>query len=482
MAPPTSAARPKRAGDDFARTNHHDHHPRKKPRFDPRNPSTLAADAPTAAADGGDGDGDDVLDELILDADIIGKSGPQIKRNAVNIDGYESDSENDNFDARAAERGRGKKGGDDGGVEEEEEEEDMFADLDEKAEAKTDDVRDESRKGKKDVRFLDAEEIEGQVKSSTSGGHVSADLLQGQRRHQREASSSSSSGSDEERDLLPGEMEDDLAAEVGAGGKKRHAPRLDAFNLKEEEEDGRYDEAGNYVRKAVDPEAGNDGWLEGVSKKDVRRAREAQEKREGERRRKAEEDDAVLTGDVLATLIAGLETGETPLEALKRLNARGRKGKKESVAVPKWKRKKRREEDGMEVDGDVNGGASITAEEEAAETRRKQAVEAITGAADALYSRAQHDVYDTEREMLMRQYARETGEEWRPAAAAAVQGGSGDDDSRWEYRWDGGESHGPYDGATMKAWNEAGYFAGGVEFRKVGGGGGGEWDRVLDVR
>ena len=35
---------------------------------------------------------------------MIGKSGAQTKRNAVNIDGYESDSDNDNFDARAADR------------------------------------------------------------------------------------------------------------------------------------------------------------------------------------------------------------------------------------------------------------------------------------------------------------------------------------------------------------------------------------------
>ena len=108
---PTSEARPKRAGDEFARAYENT---TKKPRFDYRNPSTLAADAPE--------------EDIILDADVIGKGGRQIKRNAVNIDGYESDSDNDNFNARAAERERRKSGDP---KSKEEEEDDMFADLEE---------------------------------------------------------------------------------------------------------------------------------------------------------------------------------------------------------------------------------------------------------------------------------------------------------------------------------------------------------------
>ena len=111
-------------------------------------------------------------------------------------------------------------------------------------------------------------------------------------------------------------------------------------------------------------------------------------------------------------------------------------------------------------------------------------MEAITGASDALYSRQQQEVYDTEREALMRQYKRETGEDWQPPAAAGADDGVGGDlNSQWEYRWsdarDGGDHHGPYDGPTMKAWEAAGYFGEGVEFRRVGDNG---WSRVLDVR
>lgn len=441
----------------------------KKPRFDYRNPSTLAADAPE--------------DDVILDADVIGKSGNQTKRNAVNIDGYESDSDNDNFNERAAERAQRNEGPKKGQSSKDEDEDDMFADLEEDVQGTNDGDEDEDlgREGKprkKDVKFLDAEDIEGQVANSKSGGRVSADLLQNGKQRAREGSADteSSSGDDEARDLMPEEMDDDVAAEIGAGGKKKHAPRLDAFNLRDEEEEGRFDESGNFIRKAMDPDAVNDTWLDGLSKKDLRKAKEAEEKREEERRKKAMESDAVLTSDSLSTLLSHLETGETPLEALQRLG----RSKAKDIKVPKWKQKR------MKNKMDIDEADSSTAESDPTETARKQAVEAITGAADAIYSREQHEIYETERELLLRQYKRETGEDWQaPASANAVSGDNAEKDAQgemWEYRWsdarDGGESHGPYDGPTMKAWNEAGYFGEGVEFKKIGEV---EWSRLLDV-
>ncbi|KAK3048835.1 hypothetical protein LTR09_009730 [Extremus antarcticus] len=451
-------APPKRAAEDFNRTA-------KKPRFDARNPSTLAPDEPE--------------EDLILDADIIGKSGAQLKRNAVNIDGYDSDSDNDNFNERAAERERSKKGA---GAGSKDEEDDMFADLEEADGDEDEDVAAAGKKSKKDVRFLEQGQVEGEVLGSTSGGHVSAEVLrgrEGKKRQEKQAEESeSSSGEEEDRDQLPEEMEDELAAEIGAGGKKKHAPRLDAFNLREEEEEGRYDEAGNFVRKAMDPDAVNDSWLDGLTRKDMKRAREAQEKRDEELRRKAAEDDAQLTSDLLSTLISHLETGETALEALQRLNKNKPAASKEAK-VPKWKQKKLKKTDAMDVDatsGSTSGGANGDAQIDPAELLRRTAVDAITGAADAIYGRDQHDIYDTEREILLRQYRRETGEDWKPTAPPEAAGGA-----EWEFRWsEGGDLHGPYDEATMRAWREAGYFAEGVEFRRIGAGG--EWSRMLDPR
>lgn len=444
----------------------------KKPRFDYRNPSTLAPDAPD--------------EDAILELDEIGKAGQQTKRNAVKLDGYESDSSTENFDSRAEEKANLAKHNDLGNAKSmDEDENDMFADLD-TGTAGTggggdgDDDEELSREGKKkakEVRFMDVADIEGQVRSSKAGGHVSADFTlanqkgKGKVSIDQEVESSSESGSDSERDRLDPEDED--AEELGAGSKKRHAPRLDAFHMQQEGEDGRFDETGNYIRKAVDPDAVHDSWLDGLNKKDMKKARDAQEARERERREKLAADDAVLTSDLLSTLIQHLDKGESVLEALQRLNSQKRKEKK----VPKWQQKKKKkiastDGDEMDVDPEVK-------QEDPIEVRRREAVEAITGAADQLFSRGDQDIYEQEREMLLRQYKRDTGEDW--VAPISEKNGDHVADTTWEYRWsdarDGGEAHGPYDTQTMRSWNQAGYFGEGVEFRRLGGS---DWSSSLD--
>ncbi len=177
----------------------------------------------------------------------------------------------------------------------------------------------------------------------------------------------------------------DVDEEIGAGGRKAHAPKLDAFNMKGEMEEGRFDDAGNFVRKAADPQAVHDSWLEGVSRKDMKRAREAADKREQERRVKAVAADQVLTSDILVALITRLERTETVLEALARLG-RGAEKKK-----PKWqqsrnKRRKDEREGAMDVDAETEGPAMKL---------RREAVEAATEAADALLTRGQTDIYET---------------------------------------------------------------------------------------
>lgn len=462
MANRRPAPRPSRGGEEFARTHYLEEEgpSLKKPRFDVRNPSALAPDAPE--------------EDAILEADEIGKRGQQTKRNAVNIDGYESDSSNEGFDARADAKAKEvkKKGGvgGSGNGGKQEEENDMFADLDEDMNDGDEDeeIAGEGKKKRKEVHFLGEDEIEGQVAGSKSGGHVSADLLMNrngapQRRGKsKEVDSSSESDVGEEERADVGEVDE----EVGAGGKKEHAPKLDAFNMKNEQEEGRFDAQGNFVRKAADPDAVHDSWLEGVSKKDMKKAKEAADKRDEERRQKRKEDDAVLTSDILKTLIPYLERGETVLESLARLG-RGMEKKK-----PKWQNKnKPKGDDAMDVDHEK-------LPEDPAETRRREAVEAITGAADQLLTRGQTEIYDAEREVLMRQYSRETGEDWvdAPRDEEEEEGADGIREAKqWEYRWsdgrDGGQVNGPYDGSVMVAWNDAGYFGEGVEFREAG------WER-----
>ncbi|KZF20555.1 hypothetical protein L228DRAFT_213206 [Xylona heveae TC161] len=449
------APRPKRAGEEFARLHHAEEgQSSKKPRFDMRNPSTLAPDARE--------------EDAILDLDEIGKRGQQAKRNAVNLEGYESDSSNEGFDARADAKANAAKNPE---RSEMEDENDMFADLEDdfRDGDEDEDLNREGKKKNKDVRFLDETEIEGQVAGSKAGGHVSADFsMNGKGKEQEDESDSESD--EEERDRV-GNDEDDV--EIGAGGKKEHAPRLDAFHMKSELEEGRFDADGNYVRKAIDPDAVHDTWLEGVSKKEMKKAKDAEEKREQERRQKNLADDQVLTSELLATLISRLEKGENTIEALARIGKGVHK-------KPKWQTKKKnakKAEDAMHVDTE--------AAEDPAETQRKQTVETITGAADQLLTRGQTEIYDTERELLMRQYKRETGEDWIDQPKDTEQNGAEPSNvvKQWEYRWsdarDGGEVHGPYDGPTMQAWNGAGYFGEGVEFRMAGDTGG-QWSRLVE--
>ncbi len=450
-----NAARPKRAGETYARVHHGATEPdSKKVKFDVRNPSALAPDAEDEE------DAPDVF--LEADADVI-RGGGAAKRGAVNIDGYDSDSDREEMGTI---RGTKEKENE---TKKDEDLDDMFADEGEDADEKDDTVDNTTGKKSKEVRFLDAAEIEGQETRSRSGGRIRLD--------------EESSSDDDEEAIELAIQEEGLDEEIGRGGLKRHAPKVEAFNLKAEQEEGRFDEAGNFVRKAVDPDAVHDRWLEGVSKKDMRKAAAAHEKREAEQRRRRREEDSVLTSDLLRSLILQLERGETAEDALQRLGRRQKKTKA-NKAVPKWKQKKKpKSSDGdgtAAMDVDTNAEKEV---EDPEQVRIRAAIHTITDAASKLLDRDRPDIYDRERERLIREYAREADEPWvEPqndpdsdgAADAAVGPGATTAKMKmWEYHWtdgrDGAAKQGPFDGPTMKAWQDAGYFGEGVEFREVDG-------------
>ena len=509
-----SAARPKRAAEAFARQHHgggddagsDEDRGASKVKFDVRNPSALAPDARE--------------DDDILDADVIGVAAGATKRGAVNIDGYDSDSDNETFEARAEQRKRpgqkaGKTGADDVNLIDQldnydkrlkgedadadagaDDDDDMFAENDDDDDDKKKDAKNTDktagRKSRKDVRFLSDKDIEGQEDESKGGGRVHLD--------DKAAAESDDDSSDDEEKIALAIQEEGLDEEVGLGGLKKHAPKLMAFNMREEQEEGAFDESGNFVRKAMDPDAQHDRWMDGVSKKQMKRAAEAREKREAELRQIRRADDSILTADLFGALITRLELGETALEALARLGrlnaafvqAKNPKAKR----IPQWKlkqmekknaaaddEKKKEKEKEKEKQTDENAGDEMDIDrkptaktpkdpEDPEQTKIKESIEAITEAADKLLNRDYPEIYDMERERLVREYRAETGEAWaEPSKADDSEEEDSSGPRTWEYRWvdgrDGGAEQGPYDGPTMKAWQDAGYFEG-VEFRPAG--------------
>ncbi|ATY67021.1 GYF domain protein [Cordyceps militaris CM01] len=444
------AGRPRRDGETFARTHHHDNDQEDSSRvkFDVRNPSTLAPDARE--------------DDAVLDADVIGGTAAT-KRGAVNLDGYDSDSDNDTFNARAEARKKGKvdineqldnydnnapHDGPSAAQNDDDDDDDMFAAADGEDGEEKDTGPEASTTKKKKVQFMDANKIEGQDQKSKSGGTIHLD-------------EDDSSDAESEKELRA--QEEGVDEEVGAGGLKRNAPKVEAFNLNDELEEGQFDEQGNFVRKAGDPDAIHDNWLNGLSKKEMKKAADAHEKRESEARKRRLEDDSVLSSDLLKTLILHLEKAETPLEALARLG----KGQKKTKKIPQWKLKKMNK--GMDLDKEAE-------QPDPEQVRIKAAIDGITEAADKLLSRGSEDIYDQEREILVREYRKESGEDWvEPAREEEPGAGTGTSDSagKWEFHWvdgrDDGSTQGPFDGPAMKAWLDAGYFGQGIEFRPAGG-------------
>lgn len=486
-------------------SNPNQHQP-KKPKFDPRNPSTLLAEDTRSG---------DALDDAVLDLDEIGAGGFKVKRGAVKIEGYDSDSSNEGYERKVVTEEKKRKGVQD------DEDDDMFGggDGDDNDEEGVAAGKVAPKKGRKEVRFLSLDEIEGQ-ESDNETEHVHITQPNGKGKGKDDDMSESESESDDPEAHVADDVAN-LDPELGLGSLKKHAPKLDAFNMRSEMEEGRFDATGNFIRNAADLDAVHDSWLDGVSRKEMKRAKEAHEKREEEIRRKARAADEILTSDMLSTLIFGMETGETILEALARLGKERKKkvaqaekdaGLKNGLAggkkIPKWKQKKRTvtaAADEMEVEGVVHQPTAEEEQVQKVDKHYKNQIETLTGAADALLTRGQLEIYDDTREMLMRQYKRETGEDWKPSGEVqrspsplsrkAVDTEPPADNPetannrdrkeggvQWEYRWidgrDDGSVYGPFSGEHMTAWNQHGFFGEGVEFRKANGNAG--WTLVAD--
>lgn len=224
----------------------------------------------------------------------------------------------------------------------------------------------------------------------------------------------------------------------GVVEKPKDDVQIEAFNLREEADQGILDKDLNYIPKNEDEET-EEAWLADIKSSDIENAKKAQLKREAGFKTKTTRP----TGVLLSLVINLLEPSETPLEALARLSPKKKKGKRQPAL-----------ED---------------------EKLRKKKVYDITGACDELMNeKGIAQALEMSREELMRHYKQETGEEFvidRGIKRKADSLEEEPDDygpKEWEFRWNGEEQiHGPYSAYEMNYWKES-YFNEDVEVRKTG--------------
>ncbi|KAF9960228.1 hypothetical protein BGZ72_007619 [Mortierella alpina] len=259
-------------------------------------------------------------------------------------------------------------------------------------------------------------------------------------------------------------------------------PKVEAFNMKEElEEGGEIDESGNFIRK-VDPDRFHDSWLEGLSRKEIQAARLAHDRKA--KQAQIEEREAAATAmtetDIYLELVNILQPSETVIEALQRLGGGKKSGAKGARNNKKksWQKNKQMDEDGPDAH---------KATESEDDKARRQAIEKLTDLCDRMLALGHFDIYEESYEQVVRALRRADliADDWEIGTRVLKPGERVEalleDDPllsttiSWEYKWanppegqSADEVFGPFSGADMKSWNEQGFFAQGILVRMVG--------------
>ncbi|RLV95385.1 Protein LIN1 [Spathaspora sp. JA1] len=235
---------------------------------------------------------------------------------------------------------------------------------------------------------------------------------------------------DSDRDAESLEEEDD-------DEENQTVPKIEAFNLEEESNEGQFDEDGTYIPNKEEEITGDDLWLNDFKKSDIKKAQLAQTRREKQAAEKLMTKNINMEPieTLLVNLIELLEPAETPLEALARLNTKSKKKK-------------------------------------LAPQENQQNIIEITDLCDILINdKYLTDTYELTREELMRKYRVETGEDYKRGTKRSHESDDEEEDygeKIWEFRWEGDTNvNGPYSTYEMKHWKES-YFENRAEVRKVG--------------
>ncbi|GAA5900581.1 uncharacterized protein JCM6883_002888 [Sporobolomyces salmoneus] len=340
----------------------------KRQRYAPPNASTVLSEP--------------LADDLELD--LEGTGGTQnSKKKIVVTDGYDSDSSGgeDESGFGGGKRRKAAEGAQKAG--EEEEDEDMFGAVEDELDGKGKESELERKKGGKE--WLEMGDIEGQEFS---------------KRDMRDDEEDAGVDDGEEEEELEEEYEevDDHANDDDAPRSRRSKKgmgfQLSSFNMQEELAEGRFSADGSYVANAIDPLATHDSWLNGLSKMQIKQAREAKERmdaknreREKEESMRGEEQLTQLRDDCLIGLLSEVREGETVAGALNRLG----------------RSKKRVEQLQQDSEGGGRGGESTTKTSSKSISRYTNKINRLTHFASTLLSsHGELEIYDQRYENIIK--------------------------------------------------------------------------------
>ncbi|KAJ2770586.1 hypothetical protein IWQ56_002109 [Coemansia nantahalensis] len=279
---------------------------------------------------------------------------------------------------------------------------DMFADDDGDAAGHGDGANGSTDNKRK--RYLDIDDIEGQEMSSvTRTEHASA------------GGGSSSKGRGKQREHSPRSPADSDSDDTDR-------VKIEAFNMRDDLEEGAFDVQGNFVWNKKDPQAYQDSWLDGVSKGAIQRARESKARQEQAAHAggQALQWDRISNDDLVLAVINILRPHETVFAALARIGGPKKKTKN------KWSRRARAKQNDVAID-------------DGHDAERKLAIERLTELADQAMARGMAAIYDDTYEQLVRhmRMAGRIPDDWEPgtalptaadAGAAPVPAADGGDD------------------------------------------------------
>jgi CD2 antigen cytoplasmic tail-binding protein 2 len=226
-------------------------------------------------------------------------------------------------------------------------------------------------------------------------------------------------------------------------------PKMDAFNLRNEMQQGAFTETGEYYEAKLSQDE-YEVW-QTAKKREIKHARLAQkqlDKKVLEKRKARQSDPEYSTERLLFKLIGLLKPVESPMEALQRLN--------------KLKQRKRSRKAEHSEEGKLE------------EKERQTAVTDITEYCESLVEQGLKDIYELEKEEIMIKYRQESGQTYvnprkeSTKSESTKQVPGTEQAQRWEFRWIGDSTvHGPYSTIEMSYWKQN-YFQDRVEVRPLG--------------